>query len=248
MRTIKAFNVAETEKYKAFWDRVDCDAWEPETFKIFDRFLKPDKSFIDIGAWIGVTALYGATKVKACYAFEPDRIAFQELITNINLNPSLQIFPFMSCVAPQDGFIELYSRTTFGDSQSSLTYSESSNKTVSHAMQLYRFLYDNNIQADVNFIKVDIEGGESLLLSSPSFKGILEPYKPTIYLSLHPYWFHDRMSGSDAVLAVCALYKHVLDSDFEPIVMADLERRMKYDDVSMLPSKFMEIILTDEDI
>ena len=245
MRTVKTFSVADTNRYTSFWDRVGRDEWEPETFKIFDRFLKPDTSFIDIGAWIGVTALYGATKAKACYAFEPDRIAFQELITNINLNPSLQIFPFMSCVAEKTGFTELFTKTSFGDSQSSLVGSHEDKKIITHSINIFDF-FSGSVLNDINFIKMDIEGGESLVL--PGLMQYFTLYKPTVYLSLHPYWFHDRMTGSEAVLEVCALYKHVLDSDFEPVIIADLERRLKCDDVSMLPSKFMEIILTDENV
>jgi hypothetical protein len=46
-----------------WWDSVEIRAWEIETFFVYKTFLTPKSSFIDFGAWIGPTLLYGATLV-----------------------------------------------------------------------------------------------------------------------------------------------------------------------------------------
>ena len=69
----------------SFWAQLQVGVWEPETFKIFDIFLDKNHSYIDLGAWIGPTVLYGCQNAKFCYAVEPDPVAFKNLKNNIDL-------------------------------------------------------------------------------------------------------------------------------------------------------------------
>ncbi|MFM7445052.1 MAG: FkbM family methyltransferase, partial [Tabrizicola sp.] len=69
-----------------FWKRVNSGAWEPETYAIFDRHIDDRTLFLDIGAWIGSTSLYGAQLAQRCVAFEPDPVAFAELSRNVDQN------------------------------------------------------------------------------------------------------------------------------------------------------------------
>lgn len=81
----KAFYVNSSNNAN-FWAQLQLGVWEPETFKIFDIFLDENHSYVDLGAWIGPTVLYGCQKAKFCYAIEPDPIAFKNLKKNIELN------------------------------------------------------------------------------------------------------------------------------------------------------------------
>ena len=56
----RAFRVQAADGRRDFWRRVGSGLWEPQTFEVFERFLRPDRSYVDIGAWIGPTVLYGA--------------------------------------------------------------------------------------------------------------------------------------------------------------------------------------------
>ena len=88
-RTITIGNYAfavEPGAHRRFWERVARGDWEPETFVIFDRFIREDTLFVDIGAWIGSTALYGVQRADLCIAFEPDPVAFAELEINVAVN------------------------------------------------------------------------------------------------------------------------------------------------------------------
>jgi hypothetical protein len=46
-----------------WWDKVDNRWWEMDTYFIYKTFIGPHSSFVDFGAWIGPTVLYGATLV-----------------------------------------------------------------------------------------------------------------------------------------------------------------------------------------
>lgn len=78
----KEFEVIDTNQN--FWSNIGN--WEPETFNIFDIFLDAQHTYLDIGAWIGPTVLYGSSVAKKCIALEPDPIAYNTLKKNIQLN------------------------------------------------------------------------------------------------------------------------------------------------------------------
>ncbi|KAB2442439.1 FkbM family methyltransferase [Bacillus luti] len=186
------FNVISNPQTVWIWNHMNRGEWEEETFKIFDRFLSPTHSYLDIGAWIGPTVLYGAHRAKHVYGIEPDPIAFQELLANCALNHSIasKITPINAAIAEESGDINLYMRHTFGDSTSSLVPTISDHSCKVRALTIYDLINNNNIQ-DINFIKMDIEGGEYTLI--PQLQEFLTSHKPTLYLSLHPKFLHEHL-------------------------------------------------------
>jgi hypothetical protein len=91
MKIIKksvSFDVERNVEYNPnFWEMVSSNIWEPYTFDILEKFLSKQHSYLDIGAWVGPTTLFGAQLAKKCYAFEPDPVAYSALIRNLDLNP-----------------------------------------------------------------------------------------------------------------------------------------------------------------
>jgi FkbM family methyltransferase len=191
-----------------FWDLVEKGGWEWDTYLIFDEFLDKDHSYIDIGAWIGPTVLYGSQVARHCYAIEPDDVAFKILVENINLNSGLRskITLFNGCIGDLSGDVKLGTMTDFGDSMSSISFVEPRNYLTVQSLTLDEFTQKNDIR-DCNFVKMDIEGGESLVL--PSMKTYLQKNSPTLFLSLHPYWFKDKERDSKQIMDVLKTYKHL---------------------------------------
>lgn len=179
---------------RPFWDLASSGAWEPNTFKTFDQYLDKNHSFIDIGAWIGPTTLYGASLAKHVYSFEPDPIAFDELQHNVNLNPDLKekISLHPICISNKCGPVQLGTQSEFGDSMSSLLFANRPGAIDTKCITLQRFFDVKNI-TDCNFIKMDIEGGETLVL--PHIADFLVENKITLFVSMHPFWF--KFPGAD---------------------------------------------------
>src|ERR1700676_1105845 len=100
----KELNVAPGRN-DAYWQSVARGVWEPETFPILERFIDGAHSYIDMGAYIGPTLLYGCQIAKRAYGIEPDPIAFAELQQNIDRNrpttDNVQLFE--ACIAPKSG-------------------------------------------------------------------------------------------------------------------------------------------------
>lgn len=226
------YKVAAKPMTEWIWNEMKQNKWEEETFKIFDRFLKPENPYIDIGAWIGPTVLYGAQKAKHVYGIEPDPVAFAELMGNIALNPDLA--PKITCInaalAGETGNINLYRRHCFGDSTASLipTLSDE-NYCQIQAITLYDLVTTHNIE-NANFIKMDIEGGEYSLI--PHLCEFLKIHKPTLCLSLHPGFLSEHVNliasqhglSSDQPVAQTAklldslqFYRYIYDIQGNPV-------------------------------
>ena len=168
-----------------FWQAVIEDRWEPHTFVILERFLDEKHSYIDIGAWIGPTVLYACQLARMVYALEPDPVAHAELLANLELNrpKTDNVTAVQQCLAPQDGTVAFGSRSEAGDSMSSLLFGQEATSWNVEGITFERFVQQHEI-TDCNFIKMDIEGGEYVVL--PTMRRYLQKHEPTLYLSLHP--------------------------------------------------------------
>lgn len=180
------------EKVMSFWEEYENN-FEDYTFKIFDRFLNKDYGFIDVGAWIGATVLYGANISKTCYCFEPDRVAFKYLENNIAVNEEIKdrIHSFDFGVSNKNSK-EVFYVGSGSTSMSSLK--PIWDKRGSYEIDVCDFpttLQRASIDlSTINFIKIDIEGGEFDLI--PSLIDYLKKvnHYPTLYISLHtPFTF-----------------------------------------------------------
>jgi len=215
----------------AFWEEFMSE--REEDTKIMSRYLSKDYSYLDIGAWIGSTVLYGSQMAKKCYAFEPDPIAFKILENNILANPNItNIKSYSKAIADHTGKIQIGSNTNMGDSMSSILFNK--NALCVDCVSLNTFFKDEDIQ-DCNFIKMDIEGGEFSVL--PASKDFLQQIKPTLYLSLHTPWFSDKKLFLETIMDSISFYKNIYSSTGQ---------LLKYNDILSL-SGFTSIIATNKD-
>lgn len=202
------FNVEPTAAYNPnFWEMVSSGQWEPDTFEILQKYLSKDHSYLDIGAWIGPTVLFGSQLSKQCYAFEPDPIAYNALTNNLNLNPHIKnVITSPIAIGATTGNSKLGSNIGYGDSMSSFLWSKDSIDV--NTLSLEDAFNKFNI-TDCNFIKMDIEGGEATVL--PSAKEFLKNNNITLYLSLHTPWFTNKEDFFNRINDVLSIYKNIYD-------------------------------------
>lgn len=169
-----------------FWDWFEEPGWEPCTVTIFERVLGPGMRYLDLGAFIGQTALYAACRGCQVTALEPDPEAFAELERNVALNPSLapaiRLLPV--ALALEDGEADLHvghlSRSSLLAGDQTVRVRTISPETLAAEL------------GNVDFVKIDVEGAEYLFL--PRLVAALHG-KPAIYLSTHPGLLLDRSSA-----------------------------------------------------
>jgi hypothetical protein len=96
--------------YREFWLTVQEGSWEPTTFQVIKAALTAGMGagrevHLDIGSWVGPTALFAALLVPRVLAIEPDPRAFNELHANALLNEALapRLELFRHCLASATG-------------------------------------------------------------------------------------------------------------------------------------------------
>jgi predicted nicotinamide N-methyase len=104
-----------------FWDRVEAGCWESGTLTVIDQLVDRGTTFLDLGAWVGPTALYAAGRARRVIAVEADPAALAQLERNLAANPDLA--PCIEVVAraihAREGPVTLGVRRKPGDSMSS---------------------------------------------------------------------------------------------------------------------------------
>ena len=106
--------VVDHNDYQEFWDNFNN--WENKDLDFVIEKAEKDKIFIDIGAWIGPYTLVAAKLGMRVFAFEPDKIAFEVLKKNIQLNEfkyKPEIYNFG--LSKKETIAYLYSNTNEGN-------------------------------------------------------------------------------------------------------------------------------------
>lgn len=212
------FRVKTPRRYQSFWQQVQEGKWEAETFAIFEKYIQEDAVYFDIGSWIGPTVLYGAQLAQKCFAFEPDPAAFQALQDNLALNPEIASKVELSnlCISDRCGFLPFGNPVDQegGNSCSRIAQKEETPLWEVEATTLENFFKKHAVKK-CNFIKMDIEGAEEWVI--PHIAPLLETFKPTLYLSVHPPHFSEPKKGLKALAQVLEIYPNLLNTEGDSI-------------------------------
>lgn len=187
-----------------FINCFQAEKWEEETLTAIDYYSDTEKVYIDIGAWVGPTALYASSNYKRTICFEPDPIAYRRLEENIKLNNlGNKVTLFKKAIFNSTGTTKLGGVAKLGSSVSTTLVNDeqyAKNSKIPGQLGTYEMRTSNIIEVesitfeqamieanitplDIAFIKIDIEGGE--LYAIPAMKHFLEKNKPNLQLSIH---------------------------------------------------------------
>ncbi|NOD91906.1 FkbM family methyltransferase [Ruegeria sp. HKCCD4884] len=207
--------------HSKFWRKASTGAWEPETFAVLDQFLSQDRDYLDIGAWIGPTVLYGARKARHVWCFEPDPTAYRHLAWNLDLNDVHNVSAFGVALSDQFGVARMASvRGEPGDSTSSLLH-DGAHGSDALTIAWHQFASINDLSG-VSLVKMDIEGAEFFVL--PTLAAWLREHRPALFLSLHAPLLpeaerRDRVAG---LLEALDFYPSLSDDKMQPLKPAEL--------------------------
>lgn len=154
-------DVAGREIYEKGW-------YEPETVQILSGLLKPGMVVLDIGASIGQYTLLAAGIVGTSgkvYAFEPDPVTYQWLSGNVKRNNLANVTTNQLALGEEPGMLDLYigSPENIGTTSLRPQYNHSGRSARVEVLPLDSYLERAGVQR-VDFIKIDVEGAESLVL------------------------------------------------------------------------------------
>ena len=205
-----------------FWDEFKRANWEPNTFKLYKKYLNPKSNYLDVGAWVGPTLLIAASLgVRNIYAIEPNPLSNAELSETIAKNAMLADVRLTKiCITDQD-----HDRVPFGPTNGNETSSASSlrgSAWIVETSTLTSYLRENKLDA-IDFIKIDIEGAETMLAED---LGLLSSRSGlVVLLSLHPPFWKEKKAVADLLLPVLTKFS-VFDSNEQQLSAEKLEAMM----------------------
>lgn len=165
----------------------------------YDKYIKSGDIVYDIGAHVGRTSVLFAQKgAKKIYAFEPSVFNIQELKNNTLLYSNIEIFNVALHELSEDCV------TRFRDCR---VDSETDREQPIKYVVLKKFIEESNLELP-NFIKMDIEGMESLVLKTFDF--LFTGCRPIVFVEIHaapenepqnyiknPHWKYIDQEGFD---------------------------------------------------
>lgn len=172
--------------------------WENDTFDLFDRVKDKNKIAIDIGAWIGTTAIWLSHNFQHVIAVEPDIESIECLKRNLEASGCNNV---SICTQP---IADTHAKVIFGPRGKMLNESISFIKkdadnekdyitdslTFKQLVHDYVFAKENLASRDIAFIKCDIEGGEEDILEDLLYFAYYNNCK--VYISFHLDWWKTK--------------------------------------------------------
>lgn len=181
------FYYLKNDKY--IGQRIALEKYEPYETKLILRQTKKGDVVIDVGANIGYYTVILADKVGnsgKVYAFEPDKINFEILKKNIEINKFKNVVAINTAVGSREGKIDLYkSKENLGDHklfQIPLGSAASPFDERDIVKIINLDSYFKNIKVDL--MKIDTQGWEPEVIEGA--KKIIEKNKPIMFLEYSP--------------------------------------------------------------
>jgi len=158
--------------------------WEPEAHALFIRVVNPGDVVYDLGANNGIHSLLFSKLVGTAgkvFAFEPLEKNCKEITTNYEVNNIRNLEVVNVAVGEKKGSMNFF--LGLHDKQGSLVGigRESGKKIDVPIITIDDFITEGNAPPD--FIKIDIEGAESLALNG--FAHLIDSIRPLLFIELH---------------------------------------------------------------
>lgn len=180
--------------------------YEPQETSVVRSLLKPGGCFVDVGANWGYFSLLGAGLVGPSgrvVALEPHPALFDALADNVRRNGLSQVTALRVAAADRNGEMNLAGFAGDGENSglSRLTDGpDSSAPNFNVQTRLLEELLDERGVGPVDLLKMDIEGGEGLVL--PTLGGGLSSGRYRhVLLELHPEALKRQGRSADALVA-----------------------------------------------
>lgn len=171
------------------WFIDNFATWEDETFTTFELVKNPEGVAIDIGAWIGTTAIWLSNNFKSVVAVESDPESVDFLKRNLEASGCTNV---TICEQPISNVVK---DVIFGPRRATLNESMSYIKNKSdnpHDVVMRTVTFADlpiPMESPVVFVKCDIEGGEEVILDD--LLRFCLKNNAQAYVSFHLSWWND---------------------------------------------------------
>jgi len=223
------FNVLECASSSGdFWDAVNMGKWEPEFFKFIENYVRPDKNFIDVGGWIGVSSLAAyAYNPRKIYTIEGDPSNFQVIKHNIAMNlAGDKITAFQACLTDKakSNKVVMFGKSNPDKPNSSNHRLDNGSRIPVKTIDALPFMKKNCELSKGGVYNVDIEGSERYLAQTFAY---LSKKDAAILLSLHaPYWEQGKEQIVNNLMREFVKYQIICPFNYTEIKHSTLKDKM----------------------
>ena len=158
---------------------------EPNTFEVFDLFIKEGMTVADIGANVGYFTRFLSKKAGAkgsVHVFEPIPATFTRLLDTIALNKLNNVVAVNKAVSSEDGSVTMYLSHTHYMSSLNAGWAGQEGGTV-EVPAITLDSYFESLGKYPDFIKMDIEGGGVYALKG--MENTIRKNEPVLMLESH---------------------------------------------------------------
>ena len=147
---------------------------------------RKDMVIVDVGSNIGITVQYFRDYAKKLYAIEPSSEHFAALKKNKEFNKWDNVILENAAIADKDGEMQL-SYHIQNRTCNSITnnYGSGGEKVKTIAMDTF---FEKHKIDTVDFMKMDVEGADDLVMRSEGFKKVAPKIKAMLVEFHHPSW------------------------------------------------------------
>lgn len=197
------FYYLSNDKY--IGQRIALEKYEPYETQLILRQAKVDDVVVDIGANIGYYTVLLADKVEKTgkvYAFEPDKINFEILKKNIEVNNLKNVEIINAAVGSKAGRLKLHkSKENLGDHK---LYG--SDKEIEQVKIIKLDDYLKNKKIDL--MKIDTQGWEPEVIEGA--RNIISKKKPIMFLEYSPASYKiAKLDGQKMMRNLRKIYKNI---------------------------------------
>jgi FkbM family methyltransferase len=218
------------------------EAWEPYSAAVFEEYVKPGMSVVDIGAYNGVHTVRLAKLVGPTghvYAFEPNPPTIEMLRENVRLNgvqAQTVVYPVGVSDPPEVGYVKLSDNPhNLGGAHMCSADDVRTHSGRLHCQQATQVKVelvriDDNIRrwlpTPVSFVKIDVEGHEDRVIAGS--RTWLRRYHPVIYIEL---WSDSKRRDEKLPTTVATMIKRIERLGYR------LDRKVTEDDYVFVPKR-----------
>lgn len=180
--------------YDWFVNYFKSGDWEKDTFETFDKVKNSDKVAIDIGAWIGATSIWLSKNFKNVISVEADKEALTVLKSNLKNNNCENVTIIEKAVFNNSVNKLFFGKNEYrlGEGHGDSTSQSKLNKTTDddYLVETITLSEILKLMDNITFIKIDIEGGEEVILEDLFVLGVENNLK--VWISFHYDWWLDK--------------------------------------------------------
>ncbi len=183
--------------------------WEPHFFKVLKFLVKEGDICIDCGANLGYHTIgmsMAVGNLGFVYAFEPQRIIYQQLCGNIFINDKKNIYAYNLGLSNNNISKRMRPINYSGYNINIGSIGIASDSENSKGEEVSTSRLDDFIFEKVNFIKIDIQGYEEFMLIGAD--QTLKKFRPFIFIELEDLHLVQAGSSSEKVM------NHLLQLDY----------------------------------